>query len=281
MLKYCNNCEKPGHMYRQCLQPITSYGFILFNDNDKKEIKYLFINRKNSISYIEFLRGRYIININDENNPIINTKYATYLFTNMTKHERNLIETKTFDELWNDLWIYDNKKHKYEYINASLKYNLFKKGINLKYTTISLSSILAETFSVYDSPEWGFPKGRKNLKESDIDCAFRETLEETDLKRENIQLISDCPLTETYVGSNNTVFRCVYYIGKFVSNNPEDYKKMSLNVENISQKSEISDIKWFTLNEALNKIRPYYVAKKNVLKLTEQYIKNVYMNKDK
>ena len=32
---------------------------------------------------------------------------------------------------------------------------------------------------VYESPEWGFPKGRRNMHESDLDCAKREFEEET------------------------------------------------------------------------------------------------------
>ena len=54
-IQYCNNCGNEGHLYRQCKLPVLSYGVLLFT-NDKK---LLMIQRKDSISYIEFLRGKY------------------------------------------------------------------------------------------------------------------------------------------------------------------------------------------------------------------------------
>ena len=62
MEKYCNNCGNIGHYYRDCKYPILSYGIILYDDTDKNDIKIVLIERKNSISYIEFLRGKYDIN---------------------------------------------------------------------------------------------------------------------------------------------------------------------------------------------------------------------------
>ena len=35
------------------------------------------------------------------------------------------------------------------------------------------------------NPEWGFPKGRRNLKERDRECAVREFSEETGLTAED------------------------------------------------------------------------------------------------
>ena len=40
----------------------TSYGIILFHYNANiKEIKYLLVRRKDSIEYVNFVRGRYLI----------------------------------------------------------------------------------------------------------------------------------------------------------------------------------------------------------------------------
>ena len=38
-------------------------------------------------------------------------------------------------------------------------------------------------------PEWGFPKGRRNYQENDIDCATREWEEETGYSRNQIKMV--------------------------------------------------------------------------------------------
>ena len=57
----CNNCGKLGHTFKNCKYPITSYGVILYRFvNDKPKI--LMIQRKDSLCYTDFLRGKYNIN---------------------------------------------------------------------------------------------------------------------------------------------------------------------------------------------------------------------------
>ena len=63
---YCANCGKAGHLYRNCRYPILSYGIILYKVVNKN-IKYLHIRRKDTIGYVEFLRGNYSL----ENNSYI------------------------------------------------------------------------------------------------------------------------------------------------------------------------------------------------------------------
>jgi len=56
----CNNCGKQGHQFHQCKLPITSYGIILFRYSEKG-IQYLMLRRKNSFGYIDFIRGKYVL----------------------------------------------------------------------------------------------------------------------------------------------------------------------------------------------------------------------------
>src|SRR3989344_295677 len=179
MYRFCNNCGKIGHLFKQCRQPITSYGFIVFHKgpDGKDPLKYLFIKRKHSISYIEFIRGRYIYEKN--NKTCIDTKYVNYLFINMTRSERLRLITDLFEDLWDELWSFDKKTKKFEFNEAQDKFNLLKKGIKLNNKTLSLEYILSQTSSIFEDPEWGFPKGRKNQLESEIDTAYREFQEET------------------------------------------------------------------------------------------------------
>ena len=74
---YCNNCGKKGHMYKDCKLPVTSCGNIVYRD-DTEEPKVLMIQRKDSLCYIDFLRGdeeyKYRIGCEDRNLLTINIK---------------------------------------------------------------------------------------------------------------------------------------------------------------------------------------------------------------
>ena len=111
MERYCNNCGFKGHYYRECKFPIMSYGIILYDDSDKKDIKIVMVERKNTISFIEFLRGKY--NIDDNN-------YVQKLFDRMNVIEKKNILKYDFDRLWNDLWVDTSK------INVVFKKNMKK-----------------------------------------------------------------------------------------------------------------------------------------------------------
>ena len=58
---YCNNCGKPGHLFHQCKHPITSLGIIAFRENNGC-LEYLMIRRKDTLGYVDFLRGKYSLN---------------------------------------------------------------------------------------------------------------------------------------------------------------------------------------------------------------------------
>ena len=88
--KYCNNCGSEGHFYRECKLAVLSFGVLVFSI-DKK---ILMIQRKDSISYIEFLRGKYKLD---------NEEYILKLFNMCSVNELQLLNTLTFDELWTKL----------------------------------------------------------------------------------------------------------------------------------------------------------------------------------
>ena len=92
--QFCNNCGKTGHSYNQCSKPITSNGIIAFTKTANK-IKYLLICRKDTLGYVEFLRGKY---------PLYNKEYIQNIINEMTVQEKANLLTKDFDTLWKDLW---------------------------------------------------------------------------------------------------------------------------------------------------------------------------------
>ena len=58
---YCSNCGKIGHTYNKCHTPITSMGIIVFRKSsvDSEQIEFLTIRRKDTLGYVDFLRGKY------------------------------------------------------------------------------------------------------------------------------------------------------------------------------------------------------------------------------
>ena len=58
-LYICNNCGIHGHLFYKCKKPIMSFGIICYRYNIySKEIEYLLICRKDSLGYVDFLRGK-------------------------------------------------------------------------------------------------------------------------------------------------------------------------------------------------------------------------------
>ena len=133
------------------------------------------------------------------------------------------------------------------YIDNELK----KNG----YTT-KLHDLIKKSTTIWEEPEWGFPKGRRNNLEKDLDCAIREFEEETGYKRGSIKLIENIiPYEEIFVGSNYKNYKHKYYIAYM--NDIVDTTKY--------QRSEISDMKWKTHDECAKLIRFYNLEKLNIL----------------
>ena len=241
---YCTNCGRTGHHIRKCNDPIISFGIIAFKfEKDVPQV--IMIQRRNSMSYVEFLRGRY---------NQYNTEYIVTLINGMTGKEIQDIETKDFETLWKELWINnDHKNYKNDYYIA--------KG---KFESLDLPNIIIQKTEFYDHPEWGFPKGRRNYKELDIDCAIREFCEETGLMKDSVSIIKNViPIREDFTGNNNVRYRHIYYLAKIKS----DYKdtELKVNEEDKEQCAEISDIQWLTKEQCFEKIRSVDISRKKVV----------------
>ena len=128
---------------------------------------------------------------------------------------------------------------------------------------ISLKYFVDNSNSEYDTSEWGFPKGRRNFNESDIDASIREFEEETNLSRDNIRIYNNIfPFTEEFFGSNNVKYKHVYYLAK----STEELEDIHIDKNNIHQISEIGDIRWVSYDEALSLLRPYETTKIKTVK---------------
>ena len=96
---------------------------LINNNNYDKNIEYLLIRRKNSLNYVEFIRGKYDIN---------NFDYLIKTFNLITIPEKEMIKNKSFQYLWKDLWGSNTNIDNLEYKESLEKFTLLKNGFILK-----------------------------------------------------------------------------------------------------------------------------------------------------
>ena len=264
---YCNNCGNVGHVYKNCRHPILSYGIVLFHKDEKSDTKIIMIERKDSLSYIEFLRGKY--------SSIYSIDYISLLFSRFSENELKKINENTFDDLWNNLWIHTdtiNIRIKKEYSKSKDKFNRLKSGIIYKGEKIDIQYLAnkAKETNIFTMNEWEIPKGRRKQYENNKECAKREFKEETNITDKNFILYENIiPLIEEYKGINGVRYKHVYYIGR-----SNDLIELKINMENKDQYTEIKNIKWLTQKESLECIRDYDDSKKSLINKAFSFIKN-------
>lgn len=279
---YCLNCNKRGHIFKNCTEPIISNGIIgihiknlsrekidgldeylseklqdvdfsdteyfdsLYNSSCNPNICFMMVQRKKSLGYLEFMRGRYTLTMVDK---------LIHLFQQMTPQELHDVQTKDFDYLWNNLWDTNNirnKNHHSEYVISKQKFNEMK---------LMYSQILQDIEPLYTFNEWGFPKGRREMYETDLICGIREFEEETSMNESCYTLLEKCDaVTEDLIGTNNVKYIHNYYLALINS----DVDKSCDLADDCNR--EISQTKIFTLGECMSVIRPYHTNKINIIK---------------
>ena len=87
---------------------------------------------------------------------------------------------------------------------------------------------------------WGFPKGRIEKNETEVETAIREVKEETnlDVKIED----PDKKYIDTYFAKKNEFKEVIYFLAKRIGG------------EIKPQENEIKNVEWVDLSEAINKI---------------------------
>jgi 8-oxo-dGTP pyrophosphatase MutT (NUDIX family) len=242
---FCNNCGERGHIFKDCTEPTTSCGLILLNKpslpTDPDKISILMVRRKHSMAYTEFIRGKY--------DPL-DIEYVKRLLSNMTVGEQMMISETEFSELWTSHWGVGRDHHSYEYEKS-------KK----QFVTLNIIETLKEVGVGFTEPEWGFPKGRRIHKESDIDCAIREFKEETNISRSSYVVCKNLILDEQFTGTNGIQYKHIYYIALLRDPNAIDLLKL-LNEE---QQKEISSISWKTMTQCRTQTRPHYIQRNTML----------------
>ena len=356
MTLFCMNCGKNNHGYAQCQEPLSSYGIICFSrDSDASsdspntgEYQIVMVRRRHTMSYVEFLRGKYDVN---------NAEYLVELFSGMTRTEIEFITANPdFERLRRDLGMDNNWKRSYkaEYDNSELKFNyILNLGI-LANIIRTVNHIWGEEFAevgnqtsglvgnqtsglvgnqtsglvgnqtsglvgnqtsglvgntdsapvekfwgarlaelrtrfnpegsdgkLHAEPEWGIPKGKRQNKETDLQCAIREFQEETQLSAVGggcslLVYKNIIPLEEVYKGGNGVEYRHIYFIAELVAPVASSNLKDSLGArKQIETDEEIGAVGLFNMQEGLGQIRDYHVSKKNIIQKAFYIINSV------
>ena len=208
---------------------------------DPTQCSIFMICRKDSMSFTEFLRGKY------STHP---PEYLGVLLSNMTQPEQQMIRTQQFDTLWTRLWGYGVEHHYNEYPQARYQFDM-----------LDIETLLNTYPSIYTEPEWGFPKGRRVRCETDIECATREFFEETNIPRDSYAMLKGVVVSETFRGTNGVMYKHIYHVAIVT-----DSTKIQLDQKfTTMQRREISAISWKTLDECSQLSRPHYVDRARIL----------------
>jgi 8-oxo-dGTP pyrophosphatase MutT (NUDIX family) len=135
---------------------------------------------------------------------------------------------------------------------------------------ICLKNLIESSTSTWETPEWGFPKGRRNPYETELSCALREYEEETGYDKHILQLLENVlPYEEIFIGSNYKSYTHKYYIAF----------SDTVCIKHKFQESEVSDMKWVTYEEAIDMIRPYNVERIQLMKYVHHCLSHYILTK--
>lgn len=245
-------------------------------------VKFLLVQRKYSLGYIVFMKGKWNSNNKEE---MIN------MFIQMTKNEiEGLLEKSEsvngFESLWEQFWDISYKESKImsdstttttissssSYIYATKKkydreFNILKKKFELLISATSWNlKYYCNLVYKYGVPEWGFPKGKREHKEDNMNCALREFEEETGINKSDLCLLKKVrPLQEDMIGTNKQEYRHLYYIG-FTDNikvvlNPKKHE---------AHRNEIGDVGWYSYMEVIKLLNEKH--RKKIYILTQIFL---------
>jgi len=263
IINQCNNCGKTGHLFHQCKSAITSYGIIVCRPS-LNGLEFLMLRRKDSFGYIDFIRGKY-------------SPYNIYQIQNMVNEmsiseKQRILSSNSFEELWENMWGETENTNQFnaEEASSGKKYQLIKNGVIINDSIITLKDIIDKSHTNWNETEWEFPKGRRNYKEKDLECALREFEEETGILQSKITIIENIiPFEEIYIGTNHKSYKHKYYLAY------SNYANYTKDILNNFQVTEVSKLEWKTIDQCLESIRPYNLEKikliKNINKVLQEY----------
>ena len=193
---------------RACCNIKCSYGIACFKRASNRKLSLIVIKRKCSYTYYEV---------------IVMCKDLDYKrYSQMTNHERDLLQTMNFKLMWIYIYGPTYKIHAYTYAkNKFMEKNASKVAEITKIPTPPSETNLFQ-----------IPKGRKKLtKETKLNCALREFTEETGIDRTAINVYPSLNFTQKWVDDGVT-YIMTFYLG-LLKDYDTPYMSTSHEVENV------------------------------------------------
>lgn len=152
----------------------------------------------------------------------------------------------------------DYNKRKARFTNAFLKDDGKRIRDMLSKTTYNPASI------------WEIPKGRMLLKtvESELECAIREFIEETGIKRHNFKVYPNIKFVYSFI-DDNVKYEYIYFLAYYVNNNPP----RGVPTCSRTRSTEIVDMQWLNANEIDMLSNPALNCNKNMCSFIKRIIK--------
>lgn len=296
---------------RTCGTPVSSFGIVCYRRRGPScPLEYLMVQRKDSLSYVEFIRGKYNLQ---------NRAYLLRLLSNMTRGERERLRSSEFDALWHGFWQSDHSRSfMKEYEQSKARFEALRRGYYLRPPQVQvqvqppppppppphpppqqkqqqqqeeeeqqqqqqqqddddptpqqelvlfgLGVALDATVAEHDETEFGFPKGRRNVNESDLQCALREFAEESGISASDLRLSGTLasPFEEVFTGSNNVRYRHVYYLAELRASSSAFDEVGVKPVVDAVQLREVKATGWFDAEGVLARIRKHNVERRDL-----------------
>ena len=226
----------------------TSIGLVLCRKNpDTRVPEVLMIEQRVTYGFSEFTFGKY---------RACDSDHLRRMFNSMTVNEKCLIMSKDFDKMWYHIWLRLPNSHSFiQVCNTGQRASLDKFYITcrVKYNRmvdsdggIRIRNLVNQSTST--SPGWGFPKGRRNINETEIDCAIREVKEETNIASPSYKILYHTPpFTTMYVTERpnvKTTYKSRYYTAALTSP-----IHIGVDFSNAEQIAEVSQMRWISMFE--------------------------------
>ena len=91
----------------------------------------------------------------------------------------------------------------------------------------------------HNAGHWDFPKGHVEEGETEIETAIREVKEETNI---DVEVNEEFRYSTKYSPKEDVIKEVIYFLARNISDNKQ------------AQLEEVSEVKWFNVEEAIDKI---------------------------
>ncbi len=236
----------------------TSIGIILCRKNNNKP-EVLLVHKRFTYAFSAFVNGKYEFN----------DTYINSLLQQMTVEELMDIWSLNFEQLWYRVWLTRDKNEEYIRKFAKFQFNFLKDGGEKLKQRIQHTK--SNGFLL-----WEIPKGRKELLEDNIQCAVRELLEETGIKKNNYLILPNVKKSWSHI-SYGIRYINIFYIAictNEIKKNDEILKSL------FQSNGEVNKIDWFDIEKIrlMPEIKNIESILQSSLNIAKQFWNNKWKN---